>query len=237
MRRFVRWLTVCVFAAGCGSSPELVHRPAGPGNVVVRDVGVLDVDTGAIAPHRDVVVENGRIAAIVDTGQARVAEGTPALDGKGATLLPGLIDMHGHISNSSAPPWQLAIPDPDASLRAYLYCGVTTVLDPGDLVTQAFTRRAQVASGALLGPHIFAAGPMLTAPGGHPIEIFDNLVPWYLRWYLVPRATRQLDSPEAARAAVKELADLHADVIKLAVDAIPADGPRLRREEIGRAHV
>src|SRR5262249_33713707 len=97
--------------------------------------------------------------------------------GAGATLLPGLVDMHGHVANSPAPPWLNAFPDPDANLRAYLYCGVTTVLDPADIGNQAFARRERVRRGDLLGPTIYAAGPMVTAPDGHPVAVVRQLAP------------------------------------------------------------
>jgi imidazolonepropionase-like amidohydrolase len=126
-------------------------------------------------------------------------------------------------------------PDPDRNMRAYLYCGVTTVLDPADLITQAFERRDQVAQGILLGPRIVASGPMVTAPDGHPVAILDHLAPWWMRWYLIPRITKQVDSPAAARVAVREISGAGADVVKLSVDRIPGDVPRIRREVLAAA--
>jgi imidazolonepropionase-like amidohydrolase len=90
-----------------------------------------------------------------------------------------------------------------------------------------FERRADVASGALLGPTICAAGPMFTAPGGHPVAAMRALVPWWLRWYAVPRMTREVGTPAEARAAVAALAAYRPDVIKVAVDAIPLEAPIL----------
>jgi imidazolonepropionase-like amidohydrolase len=144
--------------------------------------------------------------------------------------MPGLIDVHGHIGNSPLPAWVARFPDPDRNLLSYLYCGVTTVLDPADLASDAFARRAAVASGEKLGPRIFAAGPMFTAPGGHPVAALRLLVPWWLRWYVLPRFTRQIGTPEAARAAVAALAPERPDVIKTVVDALPLDGPILAPE-------
>jgi imidazolonepropionase-like amidohydrolase len=233
--RFV--LVAVVLASACGrGAPPLVRRPAeAPSSLLITNVGVLDVDTGTVTPGRDVLVVDGRIAAVTEGGQARPPAGAASLSGAGGTLLPGLVDMHGHVGQSSAPPWKGEIPDPDRNMTAYLYCGVTTVLDPADLATQAFARRDQVAKGELLGPRIFAAGPMLTAPGGHPVAMFDRMLPWYLRWYLVPRLSRQIGLPEDARAAVDEVAGLGADVVKLSVDRIPADAPRIRREVLAAA--
>lgn len=216
---------------GCGrEAPVLVRRPAAPPSaVLIEDVAVLDVATGARTPDRDVLLEGDRIVAIVDAGEGRAPESALRIDGAGATLLPGLIDMHGHTGNGSAPSWAGALPDPERNLRAYLYCGVTTVLDPADLATAAFERREAIAAGELLGPRVFASGPMFTAPGGHPVAIMQSLAPWFLRWYLVPRLTRQVETPDAARSAVREVAGLGPDVVKLSVDRIPAEAPRIDR--------
>jgi imidazolonepropionase-like amidohydrolase len=68
---------------------------------------------------------------------------------------------------------------------------------------------------------------MFTVPGGHPVAAMHALVPWWLRWYVVPRMTREVGTPAEARAAVAALAAYRPDVIKVAVDAIPLGAPIL----------
>ncbi len=238
MRRVAAYAVLAAaLLCACGRrAPELVRRPASPPPaLLITNVAVFDAATGVVTPGRDVLAVGDRITAVGAVGQLHPPAGTQTIAGTGATLLPGLIDMHGHIGNGSAPSWKSNMPDPDRNLRAYLYCGVTTVLDPADMATQAFTRRAQVADGSLLGPRIFAAGPMVTAPGGHPVAILDHLAPWWIRWYLIPRLTRQVDSPESARAAVRDIVQLGADVVKLSVDRIPNQAPRIRRDVLAAA--
>jgi imidazolonepropionase-like amidohydrolase len=230
-------LMVTLLLGGCAEpGPQLVERPAtSPSALLIRSVAVMDVETGTVTSDQDVWVTGGRITGIAPAGNAPALPGVLELDGAGATLLPGLIDMHGHVIQSSAPRWVGGRPDPEANLRSYLYCGVTTVLDPGALETQIFVLRERVASGELPGPRIYAAGPMVTAPGGHPVPIFEQLAPWWIRWYLVPRYTRQVETAEQARQAVQSIAALGADVIKLSVDRIPEQTPRIRREAVAAA--
>src|SRR2546429_3777655 len=71
---------------------------------------------------------------------------------------------------------------------------------------------------------------MFTAPGGHPVPVLRQLAPWWLRWYLIPRLAVQVDTPEAARAAVDEVVGKGADVIKLGVDHLPDQAPRIGGE-------
>jgi imidazolonepropionase-like amidohydrolase len=236
MRNICLPILMALLAACGGGEPPLVSLPAErPAAMLITNVGVLDVKSGSIAGNRDVLISGDRISAIAQHGAISVPAGTQEIAGNGATLLPGLIDMHGHIGNGSAPSWVGELPDPARNLLSYLYSGVTTVLDPADLATQAFRRRQMVAAGELLGPRIYTAGPMVTAHGGHPVAILENLAPWWIRWYLIPRFTRQVDSPETARAAVREIAGLGADVIKVAVDRIPEDAPRLDNAVINAA--
>ena len=201
-----------------------------PPALLVRDVSVLDVEAGVLVRHRDVLLVGERVSRVAAAGAVSPPPGAATIAGGGATLLPGLIDMHGHVGGNPAPPWVGGMPDLDANLRAYLYCGVTTILDPADIASQIFPRRERVRRGELLGPTIYAAGPMFTAPGGHPVPVLRQLAPWWLRWYLIPRLAMQVDTPEEARRAVDEVVGKGADVIKLGVDHLPDQAPRIGGE-------
>jgi imidazolonepropionase-like amidohydrolase len=109
---------------------------------------------------------------------------------------------------------------------------VTTVFDPHDASGDAFTRRARVATGELPGPRIFTTGPIHTVPDGHPIAIVDAFAPWWIRWYARSHVAVAVANAEEARASIDRLAADGADAIKIVVDRIPLDGPRLRREII-----
>src|SRR6185369_1040775 len=104
-----------------------------------------------------------------------------------------------------------------------------------DLDYDAFKRRERLRRGELLGPHVYAAGPLLTAPGGHPVPVLRDLLPWWIRWYLIPHYVRQVDTPEEAEKAAIEIAELGADVMKVVVDRVPADAPRIRNDVLAAA--
>jgi len=233
MRKIVLGLFVVAFACG-RPSPELVREPAHkPAAVAIRNVAVLDVTSGTRLEARDVIVVGDRIRSVAPAGQSNVPEDAMTIDGAGGTLLPGLIDIHAHVLGDSWPLGFRTFPDPDANLRAYLYCGVTTVLDPADLPGQIFAKRDGVAKGTLLGPRIYAAGPMVTAPGGHPIPLFRVLAPWWLRWYLIPRATIEVGDAEAGRKAADTVKAMGADFVKVAIDRIPDDCPIIGDAALG----
>jgi imidazolonepropionase-like amidohydrolase len=226
----VAGLAACSHDAG----PRLVSRPAEASrSLVIRNVRIFDAPTGVMLEGtRDVVVRDGRIASIEPAageggGQGRV------VDARGGTLLPGLVDMHTHTASTAGPPWNLkGLPDVEDNLAAYLYAGTTTVLDLGSLTPAVFRERERVHSGEHLGPHFYAAGPVFTAPGGHPAEVLRAWLPWYLRWYVLPRATREVATPDEARSAVAALADHRPDIVKITIDAEATGIPRLAPETI-----
>jgi len=226
-------LPLWLCAACAGDGPTLTERPGSPPDVLlIQGTDVWDVATGETTRGQDVRVRGDRIDAIGPAGTVTAPQDAARIDGRGATLLPGLIDMHGHIFADPSPPWQLGVPDPEAVLRSYLYSGVTTVLDPADPSGDAFVRRERIRRGELLGPHVYATGPPLTAPGGHPVALVEVAAPAWIAWYLAPRAALQIDTPQAGRDAVNTLAAEGADFVKVMVDRIPDGVPRLGEVEL-----
>jgi len=234
--RPVAALTLCLSLAlwGCDPSATPSVSVAWPAIsydlIVIQNVSVFDSERLVTEADRDVVIKDGLIAAILPAGQLESTTGAHVISGDGATLVPGLHDMHGHISASTLPIWELAGPTPEANLRGYAYAGVTTVFDPSDASGDAFERRARVAAGELIGPRIFSTGKLITCPGGHPRAMIEALAPAWIAWYFAPKIATAVDSTAAAHDEVDQLAASGADAVKIAIDAIPLDAPRLRRE-------
>jgi hypothetical protein len=222
--------------AACGK-PALVSKPDRPTHaILVKDVAVLDVETGTREEHRDVLIRAGRIAEIGAAGTVKPTVGTQEIDGAGATLVPGLVDMHVHSGNPANVPWKHPLPDPDRNLEAFLYAGVTTVLDTGGLDDDAIKRRDRIAAGKLLGPRMYAVGPVVTEKGAHPVPMLKSL-PWWQRSTVIGKHVRQVDDADAVRRAIAEIQGYKADFLKVAVDAIPDDTKHISDElleEIGK---
>lgn len=129
---------------------------------VIRDVRVFDGHQ--TLEHRSVFVDSGRIARI---GPADASAGVALeIDGRGRTLLPGLIDGHVHVAD-----------DVDSALRQSLILGVTTVLDMFSGGAR-FERIKQVrAADPPDLADVRSAGVGATAPGGHPTQMGGPPIP------------------------------------------------------------
>src|SRR5688572_29906991 len=104
----MRILLVALLLAACASPPPSVRvaRTAKPpAAILIASVAVLDVKSGALIPGQDVVIANGRIASIEPAGGGAAPPGALVISGDGATLVPGLVDMHGHVYANSNPVW------------------------------------------------------------------------------------------------------------------------------------
>jgi imidazolonepropionase-like amidohydrolase len=168
--------------------------------------GALLVDgTGAEpARGRAVVVEEGRIASVVD--DARLPRGR-RLDLEGSTLLPGLINCHVHLCLGAEPDPTRPLREEPLALTAIkamvrgrrtLDAGVTTVRDLGGRDYCELGVRRAIAEGWVPGPRIVAAGRPISMTGGHG------------HWL-----AREADGPDDVRRAVREQLKAGADVIKI----------------------
>ena len=229
-----RWLkvTLIVLAIGAVAALWIMYRAplvtAGDevgASLLIRNVRVIDVVAGTASEARDVIIEGDAIAAIEPHDPKRAA--AVVIDGSGLSLIPGLIDIHAHLDGSSGPPWHLALPDIDLNLEQMLFCGITRTLDPGSRTPHIFELRDEVNAGERLGPQLLAAGPIFTAPGGHPGPLIRNFAPSFLADNLVAQMSRAISNAAEARQSVDEIAAYKPDFIKIAIDKIPLDAPRL----------
>lgn len=124
------------------------------------NVGVLPMDTEGVLERRTVVVTDGRIAAIGAVDETRVPEGAQVIDGTDRFLMPGLAEMHGHVTEGR---------ELERTLALFVANGVTTVR--GMLGRPAHLElRESIASGRTLGPRLITSGPSfngrsVTSPG------------------------------------------------------------------------
>ncbi len=185
------WIAAAALSAAgtgpAGSPVAPLSAQAAP--FVVRGARVFDGSRSLGAA--DVLVRDGRIAAVAVGGGLAVPPGTTEVPGAGRTLLPGLIDSHTHT-------WGTA-------LHQALIFGVTTELDMFTNAQFAQGVKADQAAGRRLDEaDLRSAGTLATAPGGHGTE------------YGFPIPT--LTKPEEAEAWVEQRIAEGSDYIKIVIE-------------------
>jgi imidazolonepropionase-like amidohydrolase len=149
------WVIGVLLALPASGAP-FQTAPASPSTQLIRDVRVFDGEH--VLEHQDVLIANGKISEVAKTGVK--AANAELIDGKGRTLLPGLIDAHVHIVDRAE----------DAARQA-LKLGVTTQLDMfsgGERMKKIKKIEAEDPSDV---SDLRTAGVGATVPGGHPSQM------------------------------------------------------------------
>lgn len=170
---------------------------------LIAIVGATVVDgTGADAFQATVLIRGATIAAV--GANIEIPENARVIRAEGQTLIPGLFDLHTHLSSTTGGGGVSA--DWPKHLQAYLYCGVTSVVDFGTYPETFEPMRRLIKSGAVIAPRISLAARMST-PGGHGAEGGRGDL-----------FTLEVSTPTQARAAVRRWVAYNPDVIKVFTD-------------------
>src|SRR5215813_13078288 len=187
---------------------------AAPSAGAVRCGRLLDVRSGKLLDNQLISFDaNGTITSVATAGSS-LPQG--AVDLSHATCLPGLFDMHTHITTepTQAGYAGLGVSVPRSAVagaknaRLTLPAGFTTVRNVGADGFADVAIRDGINKGEILGPRMFVSGPALGITGGH---CDDNLLPF--EYHHISNGVA--DGPWAARAKVREVIKYGADVIKI----------------------
>ncbi len=136
---------------------------------------VIDVDQGRSLGPTTVVIQGGHFGRLLD-GHAQPDDGMELIDLSSLSCLPGLMDMHTHLSFESSPGAYIerfTLNEGDIALRGAhfaattLTAGFTTVRDLGDSFNVSIALREAISAGLVDGPRVFTAAKSLATTGGH----------------------------------------------------------------------
>ena len=226
--------------------------------ILVRAGHVVDVKTGHISDAQTIIVVGDRIQAIAPTAETPVQPGDAVVDANGLTVLPGLIDVHTHLTMDTNfdPYHELTMTDGKEAItgvmnaRTTLLAGITSVRNVGAGGYTDVDLRDAIDEGMVPGPHMQVSGPALGITGGH---CDDNLLPY--SYHRVGEGVA--DGIAAVQQKVRQNIKYGADVIKICatggvlskgdnpqasqytleeMQAIVADAHRLGRKVAAHAH-
>jgi len=148
--RYFSWLLGACLAAGCRANAPVSQPVPEAGPLVLTHVRVFDPRAGVVSPNRAILIEGRFVKSIASAESVAIPRGARTVDGRGKVVIPGLWDMHVHLALEGS-----------AAATQYVAHGVTTVRDMGGSVEAIDSLRRAIASGALVGPRIFATGPQI----------------------------------------------------------------------------
>lgn len=163
--------------------------------------------TGALLDQATVLIRGTRIVAAGPSRAITIPKGARRIDGRGLTVIPGLIDCHVHLCLGGEPdvvgtmesePPSYTLLKSTRHARATIEAGFTTVRDVGSRDHSIFMLKRAIESGIVPGPRIIGAGHAICMIGGHARFI-----------------GREVEGAEQVRQAVEEQLAAGADVIKV----------------------
>jgi Tol biopolymer transport system component len=140
-----------------------LQKPRQSGTLVLKGARVITMAGAGVIESGDIVVAGSRIAAVGPRGKVPIPRGAKILDVGGATIIPGLIDMHAHPNAPDRIP-----PNQYWEFFSYLSYGVTTIHDPGPgpgvtdgSLDDWLSYADLLESGRMLGPRLYTTGPLV----------------------------------------------------------------------------
>ena len=195
----MRWICcVVVFVGGILGSQARSQEPI---SLAIRNVGVIVGDGTPTVLAQTVLIRGERIAAIGPAAEVVVPGSARIIDGSDRFLMPGLIDLHVHLSKARA-----------SALGLFILNGVTTVRDMGGDFDELLQWRREITQGKRLGPRMLIAGPYLESSRNIARMRKD---PPEARVEPFERTRIGVGTPEDARRIVADLASREVDFLKI----------------------
>lgn len=189
--------------------------------VAVKAGRLVDTRAGRVSVNQVILIRGGQIEEVGPATEVKIPTGAEVIDLSHSTVLPGLIDAHTHLFLTGEShgryeeqllkeSWQYRTIEAVVNAKKDLEAGFTTMRDletEGAMYSDVDVKTA-INRGLVPGPRLQVVTRALSTTGGYPLEGYSPEV-------TVPFGAQIVDSPEAARQAVREQIKYGADLIKV----------------------
>jgi imidazolonepropionase-like amidohydrolase len=190
----------------CGLVIAALAEPAlGQGqHIAIKDATIIDGTGSAPRAGMTILITDGRIAAVDSASRVAIPSSARIIDARDRFVIPGLWDMHVHLSKAG-----------ESSLPLFIANGVTSVRDMGGDFAVLQRWRAEIVDGTRVGPRFRTSGPILeSAQRVQRMKANGTVEP-------VDRYRAPVASPSDAQRVVDSVARLGVDFIKVRTVASP----------------
>lgn len=204
-------LATAVFVSVRAAQPARAPSAAPPAKIALVGGMLLDGYEAPPIHHAAVLIEGDRIVKVGPAASTPIPPDYTVVDTSGRTMLPGMIELHGHLillghgNYGTWFPW-IAKQGPgmlgtvmEVAAKQLLMAGVTSAVDLGAPLKESLAVRDRINAGAIPGPRMSMSGPWITRQGGGMTDQFGGIA---------------VSSTAQAAAEVEKLAKAGVDVIK-----------------------
>ena len=147
----------------------VVAQRSNSGKVLIKNIKLIDGTGGPIQNNATVLIEDGIFKKIFNSSDFEIPKDVRIIDGKGKTIIPGLVGVHNHLHIPGNPFLG------EIATKLYLASGVTTIQTCGAASPNKEIEIARkIETGEILGPEIIPSGPYITGKGGNPNMIIPQ---------------------------------------------------------------
>jgi len=141
------------------------------GRLALKNARIITMKGDEVIENGTIIINENKIEAIGKAEDVKIPADAKVIDCSGKTIMPGMVDVHSHLST-----WRLGpSPQKQWSYYANLAFGVTTTHDPSSVSEMVFSQSEMVKAGYMVGPRIFSTGTILYGAEGDFKAVINSL--------------------------------------------------------------